>query len=82
MTATIQTHIQQLIGKELGADPDRVPVAARVVDLGLSSLQVLRIVAAVERTYGIELEDHDIFQVETVADLTRLVAVRVGDPVR
>ncbi|MFI6364240.1 acyl carrier protein [Nocardia sp. NPDC050630] len=40
---------------------------------GVDSVRVLRMVAKIERTYDIELEDQDVFGLSTLADVVKVV---------
>ncbi|WP_327096496.1 acyl carrier protein [Nocardia vinacea] len=40
---------------------------------GVDSVRVLRMVAKIERTYDIELEDQDVFGLATLADVVKVV---------
>lgn len=52
---------------ELGSDVDLRGVA------GVDSVRVLRMVARIERTYDIELDDQDVFGMSTLADVAAVV---------
>jgi acyl carrier protein len=59
-------------------DVDRVSGEARLEDLGLDSLDGLRIVAAVEKKYGIVIDEAEISSIRTLPDIIRLVQRHVG----
>ena len=40
---------------------------------GVDSVRVLRMVAKIERTYDVELEDQDVFGLATLADVVKVV---------
>ncbi|WP_330253451.1 acyl carrier protein [Nocardia sp. NBC_00565] len=40
---------------------------------GVDSVRVLRMVAKIERTYDIELEDQDVFGLSTLSDVVKVV---------
>lgn len=40
---------------------------------GVDSVRVLRMIARIERTYDIELEDKDVFGTSTLAEVTTVV---------
>ncbi|MCX4091580.1 acyl carrier protein [Nocardia sp. alder85J] len=40
---------------------------------GVDSVRVLRMIARIERTYDIELEDEDVFGMSTLADVVTVV---------
>ncbi|WP_282782096.1 acyl carrier protein [Nocardia sp. CC201C] len=41
---------------------------------GVDSVRVLRMIARIERTYDIELDDQDVFGTATLADVVAVVA--------
>ncbi|MFC9967363.1 acyl carrier protein [Nocardia ignorata] len=47
---------------------------------GVDSVRVLRMIARIERTFDIELEDQDVFGMSTLAEVTAVVerSVRAG----
>lgn len=62
--ATAETGVP---AAELGPDVDLRGVA------GVDSVRVLRMVARIERTYDIELDDQDVFGMSTLADVAAVV---------
>jgi acyl carrier protein len=45
-----------------------------MAELGVDSLDALRIMAAIEKKYRIEVPEEDMGQVRTVADIAQMVA--------
>ena len=45
---------------------------------GVDSVRVLRMIARIERTFDIELEDEDVFGMSTLAEVTAVVERSVG----
>ncbi len=69
--------IGRLVAVQLGRK--RVPPDARIIeDLGAESLDVVNIVAALEERYGILIEEVELPDLVTVADLYECVRERVG----
>jgi acyl carrier protein len=62
--ATAETGIP---AAELGSAADLRGMA------GVDSVRVLRMVARIERTYDIELDDQDVFGMSTLADVAAVV---------
>ncbi|MCC3313875.1 acyl carrier protein [Nocardia africana] len=64
---------------EIAAAETGLPISALAPDAdlrgtaGVDSVRVLRIIARIERTYDIELEDEDVFAVSTLAELADVV---------
>jgi acyl carrier protein len=77
MDVTIE-DIQTVVAVQLGRK--RVPPDARIIeDLGAESLDVVNIVAALEERYGILIEEVELPDLVTVADLHACVRSRVAD---
>jgi acyl carrier protein len=71
LTGTVTEIVAEILGRpvtELGPDTD-----LRATE-GADSIKVVRIIAKIEQTYGIELEDDDIFGVKTIDEVVALVA--------
>jgi len=52
---------------------------ASLADLGLDSLDTIRLVSQVEERFGIQLDEEDLLAAETVADFARLVEAASAD---
>lgn len=63
---TVSGLIRQAVG-DVADDTD-----LRMIE-GVDSVKVLRVIAAVERTYDIELEDEEVFALKTIDDVVRSV---------
>ncbi len=59
------------------ASPSERAPETRLVDLGLSSIKVLRLIVQLERKYRVELPNEIVFECETAADLARAIAARL-----
>lgn len=70
--------ITTIVAAELGvpADSLRSDADLRLVE-GADSIKVLRMIAKIEQTYDIELEDEDIFAAHTIAEVVALVDAAV-----
>ncbi|MET8558314.1 acyl carrier protein [Streptomyces sp. NPDC004959] len=71
ITDRITELLAGLLGQEaagISADDDLASVA------GLDSVKVMRLIAAVEKEYDIELEDEQVFTLRTVRGLADAVA--------
>jgi acyl carrier protein len=70
ITSTVTEIARAALGRpgaELAPDTD-----LRAVE-GMDSVKVLRMIARIEQTYDIELEDEDVFGVATIAGAAALV---------
>jgi len=72
MTATID-EIRQLVGLQLGQDEVRAEDELQA-DLGAESADVANLVAVLEDRYGVEIDEEELPDLVTVADLYRRVA--------
>lgn len=76
---TIAT-ITQIVAVELATSPDAVDpdLDLRTVQ-GADSVKVLRMIARIERTYDVELDDEDVFSVTTVRQVAEVVTRTISD---
>jgi len=80
--AEILAGIAEVARVELALDPAAVEPRARLVeDLGLDSLKLLTLAAAVENHFRVALAPEDDARIRTVADLVAALAEKLGgDP--
>jgi len=79
MSADRSTEVVAIVARIAELDPERVSTQARLEDLGLDSLDGLRIVAAVEKRFGIVIDEADITSIRTMPDIIRLVERHSGE---
>lgn len=73
-------RLRSLVAAELGLEEEVVvPSACFNKDLGADSFDLLRLVLAVEREFGVEISDQAAEEILTVSDALRYIAQRV-DP--
>lgn len=81
-TATLDTIIETvtgLVANEFGVPRDELTADVDLSTVeGADSVKVLRVVAKIERTYDIELEDEDVFGFTTIRDVATSVASTVA----
>jgi long-chain acyl-CoA synthetase len=66
--------VRALIAEQLGRRPEEVKASQQLAaELGLSSIDRLELLSALEDRYGVELSDSEIAEVTTVEDLERRV---------
>ena len=70
----IERAVRRVVCAELRLDEGTVTAETRLLDVGASSIKMLRVVAKIEKEYGIELDDDVLFRVETARDLAIVVA--------
>ncbi|RDG39812.1 acyl carrier protein [Streptomyces corynorhini] len=77
--AAVLDEVRSQAGKELGIGIDEIAEDTVLKELpGADSVRLLRVVAQIERVYGVEFEDEDIFRVRTSRELADLVLAQSG----
>jgi len=72
--ADITATLTRIVAAELGVPEASISADSNLRTMeGADSVKVLRTVAKIEREYDIELEDADVFEASTVADIARVV---------
>ena len=61
---------------EFGEGPENVKPDSRFEDLDVDSLDLVELSQVVEDEYGVEIQDKDMDQIETVQDVVEFVAAR------
>lgn len=65
----IVRRVKDLIAESLGVNPTEVvPDASFIDDLGADSLDIVELVMAIEKEFGIEIPDEDAEKISTVMD--------------
>jgi acyl carrier protein len=65
----IVRRVKDLIAESLGVNPTEVvPDASFIDDLGADSLDIVELVMAIEKEFGIEIPDEDAEKISTVQD--------------
>lgn len=66
--------VRQLLAEELKLEPASIGDTSDVRALpGVDSVKIVRVVAKIERSYGLEFDDDDIFQLVTIEDIAELI---------
>ena len=69
MSVSIGQRVREIVGNELGVEPEKVtPEASFVEDLGADSLDTVELVMAFEEECGIDIPDEDAEKMVGVAD--------------
>jgi len=71
----LKTEIIAIISEVAEVPADRISENSKMAELGVDSLDALRIVSSIEKKYRIEVDEEQIGSVETVMDIVNLVAV-------
>jgi acyl carrier protein len=61
---------------EFGEEEENVKPESRFEDLDIDSLDLVELAQVVEDTYGVEIADTDMDQIETVQDVVDFVTAR------
>lgn len=78
----IVATVTAMVVKQISEDAANAGPNADLTTMdGVDSVKVLRVVAAIERTYDIELEDEDVFGFKTIRDVAECVSAAVRDKV-
>jgi acyl carrier protein len=77
-TATKDQLTERVISAlvEFGEEPENVKPDSRFEDLDIDSLDLVELGQVIEDDYGIEIQDKDMDQIETVQDVVDFVAAR------
>ena len=70
--------IAGIVGREIGP---LAPETSLQDALCIDSLDVLRLLAAAERRYGIYISDEEMIELRCYGDLLRLLGIEAGEPV-
>ena len=70
--------IAGVVGREIGP---LAPETSLQDALCIDSLDVLRLLAAAERRYGIYISDEEMIELRRYGDLLRLLGIEAGEPV-
>jgi acyl carrier protein len=73
-TATLSETVTEIVATALGRSPEdlRPDTDLRTVE-GADSIKVLRMIAKIEQTYDIELEDDEVFGLNTIGEVVDVV---------
>lgn len=70
--------VAELVAAKARVDRARVLPTARLIDFGLDSVRALELVVDLEQRFGLEIPDQDLATAQTVEDIARYVARRLG----
>ena len=77
-TATKDQVTERVISAlvEFGEEPENVKPDSRFEDLDIDSLDLVELGQVIEDDYGIEIQDKDMDQIQTVQDVVDFVTAR------
>jgi acyl carrier protein len=66
-------EVVEIVAGIAEVEPERVEAEASLAALGLDSLDGLRVVAAVEKRFGVVIEEREIGAIRTMGDILAIV---------
>ena len=79
MTTVTKDQISERVTSalvEFGEEPENVKPDSRFEDLDIDSLDLVELGQVIEDEYGIEIQDKDMDQIQTVQDVVDFVTAR------
>ena len=79
MNNDIFEKLKAIAVNDIGIDADKVkPESDIIKDLGLDSLDIVDMLMKVEETFGVTIDDSDVVEMKTVADVVRFIEDNVA----
>lgn len=79
----LRDDVRRLVARSAKCDPADVdPDADFLMDLGIDSLEGLKLLAALETRFGITLPDHELLNMTTVNRIVTALEAHQADSVR
>jgi acyl carrier protein len=77
----IISGVTEIVAGELGVSTDELDPTTDLRGIqGADSVKVLRMIAKVERKYGVELEDEEVFGVTSINEVAKIItALRASE---
>ena len=74
MDNNIFEQLKAMVVDQIGIDPAVIaPESDMIKDLGCDSLDIVDMLMSVEETYGVTVEDKDVSEMRTVADVVAFI---------
>jgi acyl carrier protein len=70
--------VREQVRRNCGFDPGPLDPRARLDELGLSGVALLRLVAGLEETYGVEFPSDLVTAVDTIDELVWFLGVKIS----
>ena len=72
-------RIRNILGEYVDVQKEQITLETNLLkDLGLSSLDVVNIIVALEDEFGIEIQDRKVSEIIIVEDIVRMLYVEYG----
>lgn len=79
MNNDIFEKLKAIAVNDIGIDADKVkPESDIIKELGLDSLDIVDMLMKVEETFGVTIDDSDVVEMKTVADVVRFIEDNVA----
>lgn len=79
MNNDIFEKLKAIAVNDIGIDADKVkPESDIIKELGLDSLDIVDMLMKVEETFGVTIDDSDVVEMKTVADVVRFIENNVA----
>lgn len=79
MNNDIFEKLKAIAVNDIGIDADKVkPESDIIKELGLDSLDIVDMLMKVEETFGVTIDDSDVAEMKTVADVVRFIENNVA----
>lgn len=73
--------VERILVDNFGVPEDQVSREATIQDLDLDSLDLVEMTMQVEEELGVEIEDEEVADVETIQDVVELLERKTGEGV-
>lgn len=74
MNNDIFEKLKAIAVNQIGIDEEKVtPESDIIKDLGLDSLDIVDMLMSVEETFGVTIDDGDVAEMKTVADVVKFI---------
>lgn len=79
MNNDIFEKLKAIAVNQIGIDEEKVTPESDIIrDLGLDSLDIVDMLMSVEETFGITIDDGDVAEMKTVADVVKFIEDNVA----
>lgn len=79
MNNDIFEKLKAIAVNQIGIDEEKVTLESDIIkDLGLDSLDIVDMLMSVEETFGVTIDDGDVAEMKTVADVVKFIEDNVA----
>ena len=73
----LEQDIIDTIAAETGVDSQELVLAVSFYDVGIDSLSALEVLAALEKKYGIALDERELRDTNTIGTVVNIIAAKI-----